>query len=130
MATMIVFAGREQGSWWRHYGTDAVMAAVVQYFGNVYILEELPAYLREVKRYADLVRTTHCGRTLFNHVNSKPKWMLIIPFHWQADGRANAYAIPKRDVNADADAYAPGKVSRTIRIEIGPNAPAKFFSMR
>ena len=93
------------------------MANVVQYLGNVYILEESPGYLREVRKYADLVRSTHCGRTLFRHVNSKPKWMLIIPFHWQKDGRANAYAFPRNESNADA--YAPGHVSRTTTVDLG-----------
>lgn len=94
-----------------------------QYLNNIWVLEASVAYRKEVVRYLDLIRTTSAGRTLFSHINQRPQWMLIMPFHPTASDPVNAYAYPKQ--GSEADSYAqyapmmtPFKLPNNVTIEI------------
>ena len=92
------------------------MASAVRYLGSIYIWEASVAYRLEVQKYLELVRTTHAGRSLFQHINMKPRWMLISPFKPTQKDPVNAYAFP--DPATDADAYPKDYVASKVSLRL------------
>lgn len=85
------------------------MAPAVKYLGNIAIGAETPAYQSEVRRYLDLIATTASGRTLFMHINRRPKAMTIVPFKPTAERPVNAEAKPLSPADAIPEGFEIGR---------------------
>ena len=93
-------------------------AKIVQYRGNIYILEASIPYRREVERVLKLMTSTQAGQALVKHINLKANYMLISPYDPKKEaaklGWVNAYEYAR----TEADGAAAGHVVSKMPINL------------